>query len=86
MKFNRLPKRKSTNISPASEDTDTFAFWKEYSKLGNKARKFLAKLAQIYLAPAPTSVDMECLVSGRVNSWFMVGITKMVYFGKKEHV
>ena len=46
---------------PISEDTDTFQFWKEYSKNGNKTQKCLARLARIYLTPAPTSTDVERL-------------------------
>ena len=48
---------------PASEDTDTFTFWKDYSQSGSKARKCLARLARIHLTPAPTSTDVERLGS-----------------------
>ena len=51
-----------------SDDTeDTFTFWRQYSKSGNKIRKHLARLAQIYLTPAPTSTDVERLGCDQSN-------------------
>ena len=46
---------------PVSDDTDTFQFWREYDKSGNEVKKELARLARIYLTPAPTSTDVERL-------------------------
>lgn len=48
---------------PIHDDMDTFHFWRDYEKEGDVTQKCLAKLARIYLTPAPTSTDVERLGS-----------------------
>ena len=44
-----------------SLEDNTFSYWREISKKGDKTQKCLADLARRFLTPPPTSTDVERL-------------------------